>query len=82
MEITSSDTFSFRVQGDSVITWNFDEETLKERLSGLKKGENFLFGVLRDFPTIDKAEVVFRPSWVRSFPEDPSRIRIEKVILK
>ncbi len=69
--------FSFRLTGTSSIFWDFDDNLLKERLSGIDKGDYQM--IFKDFPTIEKAEVVLKPFWLRSFPEDTKRIKIEKI---
>ncbi|MBT3730166.1 hypothetical protein HON59_01105 [bacterium] len=68
--------FEFTVDGGVHIIWTFDEEKLKEDLSGRAKAA--LPTILSGYPSIDKAEAVLRPFWKRSFPDKVGKIKIEK----
>lgn len=72
--------FEFTVSGNAHIVWTFDEEKLKEDLTGRAKAA--LPTVLSGYPSIDKAEVVLRPFWKRSFPDKVGKIKIERVLEK
>ncbi len=68
--------FSFRLTGTSTIVWNYDENLLKTKLLGIKKYDHQK--VFKEFPMIEKAEATLRPFWLRSFPSDINRIKIER----
>lgn len=68
--------FEFTVDGNAYIVWTFDEEQLKEDLSGRAKAA--LPTILSGYPSIEQAEVVLRPFWKRSFPDKVEKIKIEK----
>lgn len=68
--------FEFTVEGSVHIVWTFDEERLKEDLAGRAKVA--LPTILSGYPSINKAEVVLRPFWKRSFPDKVGKIKIEK----
>jgi len=70
--------FAFGVSGNAHIVWTFDEEQLKEDLSGRAKAA--LPTVLSGYPSIEQAEVVLRPFWKRSFPDKVGKIKIERVL--
>lgn len=72
--------FEFAVTGDTQIVWTFDEEKLKNDLSGRAKAA--LPTVLSGYPSIEQAEVVLRPFWKRSFPDKISKIKIERILDK
>lgn len=67
--------FEFTVNGNAHIVWTFDEDKLKDDLSG--KAKSALTTVLSGYPSIDEAEVVLTPFWKRSFPNDTDKIKIE-----
>lgn len=69
--------FSLRLTGGVKIIWNIDTEGFKQDLLGVKK-ESYQ-EIFKKYPTIEKAETVFKPSWSRSFPENVDRINIELV---
>lgn len=72
--------FEFTVSGSVHIIWTFDEDKLKEDLSGRAKAA--LPTVLSGYPSIEKAEAVLRPFWKRSFPDKVGKIKIEKNLNK
>lgn len=72
--------FEFTINGNAHIVWTFDEEKLKNDLSGRAKAA--LPTVLSGYPSIEQAEVVLRPFWKRSFPDKVSKIKIEIVLDK
>lgn len=67
--------FELTIKGNARIVWTFDEDKLKEDLSGRAKAA--LPTVLSGYPSIEKAEVVLRPFWKRSFPDKVKKIKIE-----
>jgi len=70
--------FEFTVGGNTHIVWTFDERKLKEDLAGRAKAA--LTTVLSGYPSIEQAEVVLRPFWKRSFPDNIDKIRIEQIL--
>lgn len=75
---TEDTVFSFTIQGNPYIVWEFNEDELvKDTVS--KSKEEFKT-VLAKYPSIKKAEVVFRPFWKGSFPDDSKRIEVKVVI--
>jgi hypothetical protein len=68
--------FEFTVDGNVHIVWTFDEEKLKDDLAGRAKAA--LPTILSGYPSIDKAEVILRPFWKRSFPDKVEKIKIEQ----
>lgn len=70
--------FSFSIQGQTTIVWQYSQANLGAALAGLSK-RNYQ-DVFRDFPTIERAETTFSPKWRRSFPKDVEKITIETVV--
>lgn len=68
--------FEFTVEGSVHIVWTFDEEKLKNDLTGRAKAA--LPTILSGYPSIDRAEAILRPFWKRSFPDKVGKIKIEK----
>lgn len=68
----------FSLQGPARIVWQFDQEKLKNDLAGLSKRQ--YEGVFLAYPAIQRAESVFKPSWRQSFPDDPTKIAVERVL--
>ncbi len=69
--------FSFTFKGSPYLVWEFDAEQLQDKLRAVKKSN--LTAVLAEFPSITRAEVIFRPFWKRSFPNEAKDIVIESV---
>ena len=70
----------FRLQGEANLVWLFDEKSLKTALLGKPKAE--LASALSAFPTISKADLVLRPFWSRSFPEEAEKVTIERTLIE
>ena len=75
VDLSTDSDISFTLKGRAHIVWVFDEEKLKKDLLGKPKKE--LTDILAQFPSIKKAELVFRPFWKRFFPKDVKDIHIE-----
>ena len=76
----STRDLSIHVTGSSTFEWTFDEEKLKGKLAGLS--EHTYSAVFQEFSAIVRAEATLTPFWTSTFPEDPARIRIERVVDK
>ncbi|MDO8493517.1 MAG: baseplate J/gp47 family protein [bacterium] len=63
-----------RITGKQYIMWDFDESSLKNKLSGVKRSK--YQDVFKEFPAIEEAAAVFYPSWAFYFPIDTNRIEI------
>src|SRR3989344_9109322 len=75
---TKIEKITFTLKGNPAFEWQFDEAKLKQIL--LKKDKDELKIILRDFPSIVRAEVTLRPFWKSSFPENLDDIVVEKVL--
>jgi len=74
----ADEEIQFSLLGNPQFIWIFDEEDLSNKLAGQSKDE--LKSILAQFLSIAKAEVVLRPFWKQSFPDDPRDIKVEQVI--
>lgn len=70
------ETLDFQLTGNARLIWLFNENRLKEDLSG--RAKDALPTILSGYEGIEKAEVTLRPFWKRSFPDDVSKITIER----
>ncbi|MFA5736805.1 MAG: hypothetical protein WCX70_01205 [Candidatus Paceibacterota bacterium] len=75
-------SFSFNLQGIGYVIWQFDENSLKEDLKKTPKNE--YNNVFASYSEITKANIVFRPPWIKKVPQDNSKIeiKIEKKIVE
>jgi len=73
-----AEKLSITANGTAHLIWAFSEEGLKEDLTGREKAA--LPTILSGYPSIEKAEVVLRPFWRQSFPENPDEITVEIVL--
>ncbi|MCH7756825.1 hypothetical protein IIC45_01945 [Patescibacteria group bacterium] len=71
-----SNTFTFSLVGNATLIWLFDEEKLKNDLVGRDK--EAIHTILSGYPSIERAEVIVRPFWRRSFPDTTEEIKIER----
>ena len=79
-DLLSSDQMSFEVTGDSQLVWQTDQNALRADLVGKKKKE--VQSVLNNYPSIVKADVIIRPFWKRSFPDEITDITIKRIEVK
>jgi hypothetical protein len=69
---------SFTLNGSASIVWLFDEDLLKQDLSGRSK--DALSTVLSGYPSVERAEAVLRPFWKSSFPENIQKIKVKQIL--
>lgn len=68
----------FRVRGDAHFVWNtVDAELLKRELVASRGAYAAIF---KKYPSIVRAEIVFRPSWWKFFPRNIADVAIEYII--
>jgi hypothetical protein len=70
-----AETLRFRLSGSIRAVWLFGEGELREALVGKQRSD--LASVVSAFPAIEKVDLVIRPFWKKSFPDDASKIRVE-----
>lgn len=78
LTIAEETTISFSLSGRPHFVWIFPEEELIKALLGSHKDK--LKEVLEGFSSITQAEVVIRPFWKRTFPEERENFSIERII--
>ncbi len=72
------DEFSFKLAGNAHVVWSFESEQLKNDLAG--KSKEALQTVLTGYPSIDNAQIILRPFWRQTLPDDIKDIKITTVI--
>jgi hypothetical protein len=73
----TAENITFNLKGKAHFAWKVDEEALKHDLTDRSKNPEEIF---KNYPAIEKAKVIFRPSWWRFFPKNPSKIHIGNVL--
>lgn len=66
---------TFRISGQAHFVWLFDQALLKKELSAASRQTRQ--DIFKNYSGIDRAEIIFNPSWFRFFPSDPSKIKVE-----
>lgn len=67
-------TFSFTLSGSADIVWVIKPDEIQALLAGKKKAD--FQQILAGEAGVNKAQVVIKPFWKQSFPEDISRIAV------
>ena len=69
------DTINFTLEGEAEIIWKFDNQKL---IDDLQQADNKDYhSVFANYPEILKADIDFRPRWIKTVPTNPSKIIIE-----
>lgn len=71
---TTDTTFTFSLIGSANVLWTIDSESIKTLLAAKKKAD--FQSLLSAIPGVDRAELVIKPFWKQSFPDDPKKIEI------
>lgn len=71
---TQETAFTFTVSGDISFVSQFDQGAFVKSLLG--KPKSSLSDILSDYQAIDKADVVLRPFWKKSFPTNEKNITV------
>ena len=68
----------FSLTGNVEIVWLYDEEQLKADLAG--RAKEAIYTILSGYPGIDRAEVIVRPFWRKSFPSEVEEISVKQIL--
>lgn len=71
---TGNDPLGFTLQGTAMLVWKVDGEALAAALAG--RDEGAFQTIIKDFSGIEEARARIEPFWKKSFPADPSKIKI------
>ena len=72
-----NDKIIFSMEGAGHFVWNINEDNLKKDF--LEKGNSNIESFLKNYP-IEKAEVIFHPSWWRFVLKDGSKVKYEEIL--
>ncbi|MFC1731755.1 hypothetical protein ACFL6I_15665, partial [candidate division KSB1 bacterium] len=78
VEPWNDEELSFQLGGKAHVVWSFESDQLKEDLVGKSKGA--LETVLTGYPSIDEAQIVLRPFWRQTFPDNIKDIKVTTII--
>jgi len=76
LNLGNLEKINFKLDGNGHLVWSFDENSLKNKLR-LATNDNYQAIFDKDFPTIQTANLVFSPPWIRTIPTDESKIIIK-----
>jgi hypothetical protein len=62
------------VEGDPRVVWTSNSESIKEMVIGKKRDE--FKAIMKNIDGIEGAEISFSPLWLRSFPDDTTKIHV------
>lgn len=65
----------FSLSGAAQLVWNIDTAALTQALAG--KEESSFQPIIQGFPAVEEARARITPFWQKSFPQDPTKIKIE-----
>lgn len=71
-------TYRVKITGAANFIWEYDEEQLRQDLLG--REDEALPTILSAYPGIERAEVIVRPFWRSTFPEEAEEIAINQVL--
>jgi hypothetical protein len=74
MDPQNDTSFPFTLSGSATVFWTVDGEAIKTLLVGKKKAD--FQSLLASVVAVDRAELVVKPFWKRSFPEDITKIEV------
>ena len=77
---TTEDSFTFTLAGNGNLVWSIDQDAFKKIIAGQKKSS--FDSILSSMTSIDKADMVIKPFWKRSFPSDTKRIAVTVLDVK
>lgn len=74
------ESYSFKIEGNTTLVWGIDEVEVAGAVAG-KSRENARV-IVGGLPSVDRANMVLRPFWASTFPDDPEKIKVEIVDVK
>ncbi|HEY0979690.1 MAG TPA: hypothetical protein VGE23_02530, partial [Candidatus Paceibacterota bacterium] len=66
--------FAFSLSGSTTVLWTVDPSRIAGAVAG--KSRESATMLLSGFPEVEEAELVIRPFWSGSFPQDPAKIDV------
>jgi hypothetical protein len=79
-ELWKNETLEIKFNGNAIIKWLYDTETIKKDLAGKKESDmKNLASKYKD--SVISIQVIFRPVWTRYFPDNLDKIDIKEEAL-
>lgn len=72
---TTAKEIAFKIKGDVDFVWNIHGAAIAEALKGQKRAK--IEGILSNFESVKKANIVIIPPWSLSLPDDSSKIEVK-----
>jgi len=66
--------FAFSLSGSATILWKVEAARIAGAVAGKSRDSAKL--LLTGFPEVEAAELITRPFWDTTFPEDPAKIKV------
>jgi hypothetical protein len=70
----SASTYSFQLSGNVMLIWQIDASKIAGAVAG--KTRDSAQSILSGFPEVQSANLILRPFWSSTFPQDPSHIHV------
>ena len=74
---SSASTYSFNLSGNATIVWQVNAQKIAGAVAG--KTRDSAQSILAGFPEVNKADLILRPFWSDTFPQDPTHIHVTVV---
>jgi len=75
LPVPGTEEFAFSLAGNTKVLWQVDPSKIASAVAG--KTSESAETVLAGYPEVERAALVLRPFWNRSFPADPAKIEVE-----
>lgn len=74
LPVPGTEEFAFSLAGNTTVLWQVDPSKIASAVAG--KTADSAETVLAGYPEVERAALVLRPFWNRSFPADPAKISV------
>ncbi|MES2931140.1 MAG: hypothetical protein V4682_00390 [Patescibacteria group bacterium] len=75
LPVPGTEEFAFSLAGNTKVLWSVDPSKIASAVAG--KTADQAETVLAGYPEVERAALVLRPFWNRSFPADPAKIDVK-----
>lgn len=78
IDLANEESILFTLSGTAKLEWVIDNSAVREDFANRHKNDTQT--ILSKYPSIERANVIMRPFWRRTFPANPEEIEIKKVV--
>lgn len=75
LPVPGTEEFAFSLAGNTKVLWSVDPSKIASAVAGKTSAQAET--VLAGYPEVERAALVLRPFWNRSFPADPAKIDVK-----